>query len=182
MRINDLMSKFKQYSLGLYYFSRFDNNARRMITGKISVNKKYGKIITDRCRIWKGVKLSVCGKDKNNKAILKIGRFTTIGDRTEIHVGKKVVIGESVRIAWDCIIMDRNYHGIDGKPEKINPVIIKDFTWIGCRSIIMPGVTVGRGAIIAAGSVVINNINDGEIWGGNPAKIIGTVEKIGMIN
>ena len=55
-------------------------------------------------------------------------------------------------IAWDCNILDRDYHGTDGV-EKKAPVYIGNRVWIGCRVIILKGVTVGDGAVIAAGSV-----------------------------
>ena len=54
----------------------------------------------------------------------------------------------------------------------IKPVIIGSDVWIGARSIILPGVTIGEGSVIAAGSVVTKSVDKYSVVGGNPAKLI----------
>lgn len=54
-------------------------------------------------------------------------------------------------------------------------VTIKDYAYIGASSHIMPGVIIGEGSLIAAGSIVTKSVPDGEVWGGNPAKFICNV-------
>lgn len=56
-------------------------------------------------------------------------------------------------------------------------VVIKDWAYIGAHSQIMPGVTIGEGALVAAGSVVTKSVPDGMVVGGNPAKIICSVDE-----
>jgi acetyltransferase-like isoleucine patch superfamily enzyme len=53
-----------------------------------------------------------------------------------------------------------------------DPVEISDFVWIGSRVTILPGVSIGRGAVVATGSVVTKDVKDYEVVGGNPAKNI----------
>ncbi len=143
--------------------------------GKVTIVKKNGCIeIGDSVRLWPSVKLSCVGEEK--KACITIGEGSYIGDRTEIHAGEKVSIGKNVRISWDCVIMDRDYHSHDGMVEKTNAVIIGDNVWIGCRSIILKGVTIGENAVIGAGSVVTKNVEARSIVAGNPAKFIKSVE------
>lgn len=55
-------------------------------------------------------------------------------------------------------------------------IIIKDWAYIGAGSHIMPGVTIGEGALVAAGSIVTKSIPDREVWGGTPAKFLNTVD------
>lgn len=55
-------------------------------------------------------------------------------------------------------------------------VVIEDWAYIGANSQIMPGVTIGRGAIVAAGSIVTKSVAPDTVVGGNPAKYIGTTE------
>ena len=69
----------------------------------------------------------------------------------------------------------KNAFGLD-LPLKCGKITVKDGVFIGCNSIIMPGVTIGKNSIIGAGSVVTKNVGDNEIWAGNPAKFIKTLE------
>jgi acetyltransferase-like isoleucine patch superfamily enzyme len=58
------------------------------------------------------------------------------------------------------------------QPYKRRPIIIEDDVWIGACAIILKGVTIGEGAIVAAGSVVTKNVEPYSLVGGNPAKLI----------
>lgn len=59
--------------------------------------------------------------------------------------------------------------------DSFGKVVIKDWAYIGAHAQIMPGVTIGEGSIVAAGSVVTKSVPDGMVVGGNPAKIICSV-------
>lgn len=61
---------------------------------------------------------------------------------------------------------------------RIGKIVLKYNCFIGARSIIMPGITVGENAIVAAGSIVVNNVESGTVVGGNPAKFIMSVEEL----
>ena len=104
---------------------------------------------------------------------------------TGIYCNDKIEIGNHVLIGAETLIMDTNFHSLDysirgtskeGYQHKgtINtaPVVIGDNVFIGTRCIINKGVNIGEGAIIAAGSVVVADIPAWEVWGGNPAKFI----------
>lgn len=56
-------------------------------------------------------------------------------------------------------------------------ILIKDYAYIGTNAQIMPGVTIGKGSIIAAGSIVTKSVPDNEVWGGNPARYICSVDE-----
>ena len=113
------------------------------------------------------------------------GAEIRIGDNTRIHgtcihAYQSVVIGSNCLIAANCQIFDGSGHDISfpNVKDRINtagtskPVIIEDNVWIGANSIILPGVTIGRGSVIAAGSVVTKSIPPMVIAGGNSAVII----------
>jgi acetyltransferase-like isoleucine patch superfamily enzyme len=172
IKYNELIIKIIYYLRGLFYRPYFKKCGPLQVTGKIYFVKKHAQIIIGKCIIWKHVKFDMEGKGPSNPAILIIGDFTTLGDRTEIHVKEKVIIGKRCRISWDCVILDRNYHGIGDDPEITNPVCIGDDVWIGCRSIILPGVTIGNNAIIAAGSVVSKSVPESAMVAGNPARFV----------
>ena len=105
-------------------------------------------------------------------AKLFIGENTNIGDRTEIHVGKKVEIWRSCAISWDICILDRDYHRFNSSEEEAKLIVIKDNVWIGCRATILKGVTIGEGVMIAAGIIVTKDVPSNSCVAGNLAKII----------
>lgn len=115
-------------------------------------------------------KLSAWGGEL--KAHIIIGDNTAIGDRTEIHAGGRVEIGKGCNIAWDVCIMDRDYHKFNSSEEIVKPVKIGDNVWIGCNCIVLKGVTIGDGAVIAAGSVVTGDVPPKTLAGGNPARVL----------
>ena len=59
-----------------------------------------------------------------------------------------------------------------GKKRINKDVIIKDFVWLGHGVTILPGITIGEGAVVAAGSVVVKDVSDYMVVGGNPAKVL----------
>lgn len=95
-----------------------------------------------------------------------------------------ITIGDDVTVSFDCafITYDGAIKIIKKRPKysnllKFGKINIGSNCFIGCRSIIMPGVTIGDYSIVAAGSVVTKDIPSGEIWGGNPAKFIQTTDE-----
>ena len=92
-----------------------------------------------------------------------------------IRSRKSVHIGRGVAIARDVIIMDSDFHDftIDGVSEEVTaPIRIGSHVWIGTRAVILKGVTIGDGAVIAAGSVVTKDVPPATIVGGVPARVI----------
>ena len=86
-----------------------------------------------------------------------------------------------MKIGAGCMVFDTNFHNTDFQIRNstdaletisTSPVLIDDNVFIGTRSIICKGVHIGKNSIVAAGSVVVKNIPENEVWGGNPAKFI----------
>jgi len=115
----------------------------------------------------------------------KPGAEIRIGDETRIHGAcihayKLVEIGNNCLIAANCQIFDGNGHDLSFPDVKnrINtkgtcrPIKIEDNVWIGANSIVLPGVTIGKGSVISANSVVVKDVPSMVVAGGNPAKII----------
>lgn len=105
---------------------------------------------------------------------ITIGNGTIVGDRCFLDGRAKLTIGNHVDIASQVLIYnsehDINSVGFDPVEE---PVEIGDYVFIGPRAVILPGVKIGRGAVVAAGAVVTGDVKDFEIVGGVPAKVIG---------
>jgi acetyltransferase-like isoleucine patch superfamily enzyme len=101
-----------------------------------------------------------------------------IGDRVFLNNGvflaccKEITIGDDVAIANEDYITDSDSHGVEGRPVREEAVHIGNGAWIGARAIILPGVTIGNRALVAAGAVVTKDVPDDTLVGGNPARII----------
>ena len=99
-----------------------------------------------------------------------------INNDARISISTEINIGEGVFIGPQFYLSDNNRHQIVGGGPMIAPINIGNHVWIGARCLVLPGVTIGDGAVIAAGSVVTKNIPPGTLWGGVPARFIKEVE------
>lgn len=109
-----------------------------------------------------------------NGAKLKLGSGY-IDRKAVIYCYQDISIGQDVMIAEDVMIRDSNNHTIAYEGYvKDAPVVICDKVWIGARATILCGVTIGEGAVVAAGSVVTKDVPAHCLVGGVPAKILKT--------
>ncbi len=116
---------------------------------------------------------------------LIIGDHTGIGHKTTITVGDRIQIGRHCRIGTHVFIFDAPGHPLDpelrrqGKPsmpEEVKPVVIEDNVWIGSGAVVLPGVTIGEGSVVAAGSVVMTSVPRNALVAGNPARMVQTLK------
>ncbi|HEV9036988.1 MAG TPA: acyltransferase [Puia sp.] len=124
-----------------------------------------------------------------------LGDNVYIGPGSWIECSVGVTIGSNVLISMNCHIIDTNSHSLnsahrledtiewqkglsykDWSKVQCAPVSIGDKCWVGLRSIILKGVSLGEGSIVAAGSVVTNAVQPYTIVGGNPASFIKATE------
>jgi len=104
-----------------------------------------------------------------------------------IYARREIIIKNNVNIGAGARIYDTDFHPIDRYKRRINdqdsipcaPVLIEDDVWIGAYSFILKGVTIGEGAIVAAGSVVVRNVPPNTLVGGSPAKVLKTLKQAG---
>ena len=115
-----------------------------------------------------------------------------IGGNTIIDCKQEIIIEDDVLVSYECVIFDHDSHSIISserkndlndfknnslKWEKVKSkkILIKKNAWICARSMILKGVTIGKGSIVAAGSVVTEDVPDYSLVAGNPAKFIKEV-------
>ena len=105
---------------------------------------------------------------------IEIGEGSIIGQNAFLDGRDKLIIGRFVDIASDVMIYNSE-HDINSQDFKAitAPVEIGDYCFIGPRVIILPGVRIGKGAVVAAGAVVTKNVDEFKIVGGVPAVVIG---------
>lgn len=102
---------------------------------------------------------------------MTIGDGVVFDGALEVVCTEKVTIGPRCAIAWNVTIMDADFHSIDGGPKRA-PIEIGEHVWIGVGATILKGVTIGDGAIVAAGSLVTKDVAARTLVAGVPAKHI----------
>ena len=146
------------------------------VNGRPLVRNK-GFIHLDReVRIWSNINRAKIFVDKG--ASLKVGSNSRING-VHISVSHEVVIGQNVRMAPYTVIMDSDYHDVNNhfaEGAKL-PIVIHDNVWLALRSTVLKGVTIGQGAVVAAGAVVTKDVPPYTVVAGVPAKVIKKLDK-----
>jgi acetyltransferase-like isoleucine patch superfamily enzyme len=161
------MSKFNEMKAGLkfllsYCLMRFPSQTIRH-----HLIRSWGMKLGAGSLIYMGAEI----RDPHN---ITIGTKTTIGHNCTLDGRGGLQIGNNVNFSSEVMIWTMQHDpqcsnfGIES-----SPVVIEDYAWISCRSVILPGVTVGKGSIVAAGAVVKKSVDPHTIVGGVPAKPIG---------
>jgi len=109
-----------------------------------------------------------------NPSNIEIGEDTIIGDHVFMDGRAKLKIGNHVDIT-SYVLIYNSQHDIRSEDfhAEEKEVLIEDYVFIGPRAIVLPGVKIGKGAVVAAGAVVTSDIEPLKIVGGIPAKVIG---------
>jgi maltose O-acetyltransferase len=106
------------------------------------------------------------------KVNLRIGAFSFLG-KVNIALHDEVIIGDNVCINDGVQILTASHAVTDPNWTQITAkIIIEDYAWIAINAILLPGVRIGKGAIVGAGAVVSKNVAAGTIVAGNPAKVL----------
>ena len=123
---------------------------------------------------------------------IQVGEYSFLGEQTRVWSASSITIGNRVQIAHGVNIHDTISHSLSaesrfnhlkqifstGHPSILDdvpsaPIVIEDDVWIGFNSVILKGVTIGKGAVVGAASVVTKDVPPYVIVVGNPAKVVG---------
>jgi acetyltransferase-like isoleucine patch superfamily enzyme len=126
-----------------------------------------GRLTAENIGLWNGVRIEV-GRNGH----LSIGTGTYLNRNATVVCDEHVSIGRNCAISWDVVILDTDQHEREGLGPSTAPVVIEDDVWIGCRTIVLKGVTIGRGAVVGAGSIVTRDVPAGTLVVGQPARVV----------
>ena len=108
---------------------------------------------------------------------LYVGEGSVIGDKAILDARHGIYIGKNVNFSTGVWIwtLQHDVNATDfGTTNQGGSVTIGDRAWLSCRTVVLPNVSIGEGAVIAAGGVVTKSVDEFSIWGGVPCKKIGT--------
>ena len=132
-------------------------------------------------KIGAGSAIHTCARFYQPRNI-QVGQGSIIGHRAFLDGRAPLIIGNHCDLASEVMIYNSEHDLTDLKmTAREEPVLIGDYCFIGPRAIILPGVSIGKGAVVAAGAVVTKDVPEKTIVGGIPAKEIGK-RKVGELN
>ena len=120
-------------------------------------------------------------KITNDQANVTLGNEVFVGYGAELDISEGLTLGNHVLIAPGCFITDHHHRRgaharIAAQGCESAPVVIEDDVWLGANAVVLPGIRIGRGAIIGAGAVVTHDVEPMAIVAGVPARPIGKRE------
>lgn len=110
-----------------------------------------------------------------SSATLEIGDSVFLNQGVRISCSQKITIGNNCLIADECVLLDNDFHSKSGETVKVAQITIEHNVWLAMRVIVLPGVTIGCGSCIGAGSVVTHSIPAGSFAAGAPARVIHAI-------
>lgn len=116
---------------------------------------------------------------KQNQGHIYFGNYCLVSPGVNIASAKEIKIDDGCMIAAEVNISDCDWHGVYNRTRPFRcsaPVHLKRNAWIGLRAVIGKGVCIGENSVVAAGSVVVDDVPDNTIVGGNPAVVIKAID------
>lgn len=171
-QLNVIQDRFRAQVLR-WRGARIDGRAR--VASGCVVRRPWRLIIGERSQLEHNVYL----KAVTDSARIELGRGVFVGCNSEFDISEILQIGDNVLIAPGCFITDHNHRRagvatIASQGCESQAVRIEDDVWLGAHVIILPGITIGRGAIVAAGAVVTEDVEAMSIVAGVPARKVSS--------
>jgi len=154
---NHVISRVPSFAVRRYWYRRI-----------LGIDLAEGSAVFLGCYIW------FYGPGQVRRAGVRLGRHSLVNRGCCLDARAPLHIGDNVSISPEVMILTTGHQYEDPDFGLLSqPVVIEDYVWIGTRAMIMPGVTIGRGAVVAAGAVVTADVPAQAIVAGVPARPIG---------
>jgi acetyltransferase-like isoleucine patch superfamily enzyme len=172
--------------------NEFNVDARHVLAGVVSRTIPPLVLNRTRTRLLRGLGIEIGPRSlvmgtlhitgPGNVSLLSIGNHSFITGPLQVDLGARVRIGDRVHVGPEVLLLTLD-HEIGPSEERCGPLVgapieIGDGCWIGSRVTVLPGVSVGRGAILAAGAVVTRDVEPDTIVGGVPASVIRELQEV----
>jgi UDP-3-O-[3-hydroxymyristoyl] glucosamine N-acyltransferase len=183
--MSDVAAKTRHYMtrlrsvahVGVLVSQGYRGSRRVHLDARVHVARPSGLSLGEGARICRDVTLDCLSADGGLRyGQLIVGDRVFIGERTTIVSHGRIVIGAATMVAHNCSIMDFNHGTALGTPMRdqagrVAEVSIGQDCWLGAGVIVLPGVAIGTGTVVAAGSVVTSNLPENVIAAGIPAVV-----------
>lgn len=155
-----------------------------VVNGGIEIRAEGGRVLIANDSLVEGTLVT-----ETPSALIEVGDNVFVGGGTIVAAVQRISIENNVLISYQCLIVDSDNHSLDANERirdlaawrggkynwagaAVASVRICEGAWVGARSIILKGVTIGRSSVVGAGSVVTADVPDGAVVAGNPARVV----------
>jgi acetyltransferase-like isoleucine patch superfamily enzyme len=109
---------------------------------------------------------------------LTLGRGVVVNDGVRFDCTCSIRVGARALIGYGVVISDSHFHGVHDRAMRPSgkPVVLEDDVWVAANAMILPGVTVGHGSVVAAGAVVREDVPPFTVVAGNPACVVRSID------
>ena len=182
-----LLYQFRRAIITGYHEGRFKSFGKgsKLAPGLLLLNPRY-MTIGKHVSVLRNCVLECCPTEKHSPEMV-LGNDISIGEYSHITCARRIVIGDGLLTGRFVLITD-NAHGRNTEPElMVNPLVRQVYSpgeitigrnvWIGDKATILPKVSIGDGAIIAANAVVVKDVPPYSVVAGCPAKVVKTIKQ-----
>ncbi|MEZ8101638.1 acyltransferase [Vibrio bivalvicida] len=168
--------RLSKYGRGLYLFGGVP-----FVSGPLSIS------LGDDCRISGQTTFSA--RPQSESPQLLVGSNVDIGWQSTFAIGRRIVIGDNVRIAGRAFLFGYSGHSLDAHLRAkgfgdldcdVGDIVLEKDVWLGTNVTVCPNVTIGEGTIVGTGSVVTKDLPAHVVAAGNPARVLRTLNNEGV--